>query len=361
MLFKKLSIALALASFAVPVHAVNWGSWGNNTNLRSPQLVQAMQTLAAQSNMQLVNAGLNGTQAGTPAAGGANAPVQLGNTGTLVNVTSGQMLNPATGLPTGTIGSAVIGGAGGVGAGVAVVVAAAPMPATITLPNDMTLPGFEGVSAAEIASGRLTMICFGGVFCSVKNPASTFVNSGSDVATQQAWGIWQGTQNATFSVYMKQTQGSSTITLQNVQPGGTINQQAVGPMFTGVLPATGTFNYTYLGGVISNPTTNTVGTVNSATLTANFTAATVQNTLNATIAGTTYTVNTPALPIQANGASSFVAVNGGLPTSVATCTPVCTANVSTNFNGAAGAGAIVMTVITPAGPGTIFANTIFKR
>lgn len=246
---------------------------------------------------------------------------------------SGQMLNPTTGQPVGAIGGAG-GGAGG-----------GSIAATITLPADMVWPGNTGISAAEIATGRVTIVCPDPFFCNVKNPASTFVNNGSDVATQQAWGVWQGAANATSGFYLKAAPGSAQINFSsnNTQ---SIYAYAIGPMFTGVLPATGTFNYIYLGGVITNPTTSAVGTVNSASLTVNFTAATVQNTLNATIAGTTYAVNTPASAINANGSI-------GIGT---TCTPACNATVFTAFNGAAGAGAIITTNI-----GSVMAQTVFKR
>ena len=341
-LFKLLPVAAVLATFAAPSQAANWGAWSNNTNLRSAQFIQTLQNLTVQANTQLVNAAFNAPSAATTPATNAttntlpSTNVQLGNTTMLLSVTSGQMLNPATGQPIGAIsGSSGAGGSAGGGS----------TAATITLPADMIWPGNAGISAAEIATGRVTIVCPDPFFCNVKNPASTFVNNGSDVATQQAWGIWQGTANATSGFYLKAAPGGSIINFSanNAQSS---YAYAIGPMFTGTLPATGTFNYIYLGGVITNSTTSAVGTVNSASLTVNFTAATVQNTLNATIAGTTYSVNTPASAINANGSM-------GIGT---TCTPACNATAFTAFNGTAGAGAIVTTNI-----GNVMAQTVFKR
>jgi len=335
-IFKLLPVAAVLASFAAPAQAVNWGAWGGNTNLRPAQFVQALQNLAAQSNNQLLNAAFNGTPPQGGNGTGNSLPatnVQLGGGGTLLSVTSGQLLNPATGLPIGPIGG---GGAGGGGGG---------LPASITLPNDMIWNGFAGISAAEIATGQITMVCPDPFFCSVKNPAATFLNNGSDVATQQAWGIWQGAPNATFAMYLKQVPNQAAINFSSNNIDS-VYSYAVGPMFTGVLPAVGVFNYVYLGGVIANSVTGAAGTVNSASLTVDFGAATVQNSLNATIGGTTYTVSTPASAILANGS-----VGVG-----ATCAPACAASTFTSFNGAAGAGAIVTTTI-----GTNMAQTVFKR
>lgn len=342
-LFKVLPVAVVLAVFAVPTQAANWGAWGSNTNLRSPQFQQTLQNMMAQAN-QTGNAGFNAPQTGMPPAGsgaGNTLPatnLQLGNGGTLLSATSGQMLNPATGLPTGPIGAGAGAGGGGAGGGGA-------LPASMTLPNDMIWNGFAGISAAEIASGLVTIVCPDPFFCSVKNPAATFLNNGSDVATQQAWGIWKGAPNATLAMYLKQVPNQAGINFQSNNIDA-VYSYAVGPMFSGTLPVAGTFNYIYLGGVIANSVTGAVGTVNSATLTANFTAGTVQNSLNATIGGTTYVVNTPASAIQANGSM-------GVGT---TCTPACSATTFTGFNGAAGAGAIVNTNI-----GTIMAQTVFKR
>lgn len=341
-LLKLLPIAAALATLAVPAQAANWGAWSNNTNLRSAQFRQSLQNMTMQANTQMVNAAYNAPQAATAPTANAttntlpSTNVQLSNATTLLSVTSGQTLNPATGLPTGAIGGAGSTAGGGSTA------------TTITLPGDMIYGGFSGASAAEIATGRITMECPDPFFCVVKNPAATFVNTGNDAATQQAWGIWQGAVNATYAVYLKQAPGSAQLNFSQNVPSA-IHQYAIGPAFTGTLPTTGTVNYTYLGGVISDQLTGVAGTINSASLTANFTAATVQNTLNATVAGTTYAVATPATVITANVALNLVGV---------TCSPACTATSNTVFNGAAGAGAIVSTWI---GNTDVTAQTVFKR
>lgn len=359
-LFKLLPIVATLATLAVPAQAANWGAWSNNTNLRSAHFRQSLQNMSMQANTQMVNAAFNAPQAATAPTANAttntlpSTNVQLSDATTLLSVTSGQSLDPASGLPTGAIGGALttrlmqLGGAGG-GAGGGSTAASITLPGDVAYTYNGSFSSGTGVSAAEIATGRITMECPDPYYCFVKNPAATFVNTGSDAATQQVWGIWQGAVNATYAAYLKnQTPGSAQLQFSLNIPSA-IHQYAVGPEFTGTLPTTGTFNYTYLGGVISDQLTGVAGTINSASLTANFTAGTVQNTLNATVAGTTYAVATPATAIT---------VNTTLITGATSCTPGCAAATQTVFNGAAGAGAIVTTTINNT---DVTAQAVFKR
>lgn len=360
-LFKLLPIAAALATLAVPAQAANWGAWSNNTNLRSPHFRQALQNMAAQANTQMVNAAFNAPQAATAPAANAttntlpSTNVQLSDATTLLSVTRGQMLDPATGLPTGAIGGTGVDGAaalaalGGTGGGSTAATITLPGAATITLPSDMVytyqsnLSSSSGVSPSEMTNSHITMICPDPSTCVVLNRAANYMHT---TRAGQAWGTWAGAVNATYAIYTRQA-GSAQLNFSQNMPSA-IYQYAVGPEFTGTLPTTGTFNYTYLGGVISDQLTGVAGTISSASLTANFTAGTVQNTLNATVAGTNYVVTTPATAITVN-----VALNTG-----ATCTPACVATTNTVFNNAAGAGAIVTTTINNT---DVTAQTVFLR
>jgi hypothetical protein len=64
------------------------------------------------------------------------------------------------------------------------------------------------------------------------------------------------------------------------------------------LPISGTYTYVLAGG--TNPTDNlgNVGTLNSATLQANFSAMTVNAGVNATVAGVNYVATGTNMPIQ---------------------------------------------------------------
>jgi hypothetical protein len=63
------------------------------------------------------------------------------------------------------------------------------------------------------------------------------------------------------------------------------------------LPTTGTYTYTHVGGTAPTDNLGNVGTLNSATLTANFTAQTVNLGVNATVAGSTLNAVGTNVPI----------------------------------------------------------------
>lgn len=110
-----------------------------------------------------------------------------------------------------------------------------------------------------------------------------------------------------------------------------------------VLPVTGTVTYNFIGG--TNPTDQSgVGTLNSATLVANFTAATVNLGVNASVNGNTWAASASAVPIQKGVYFEAARQNGAGPLNLTCtggtgCTGVLTGKVIGGFTGPTGQGA----------------------
>lgn len=103
---------------------------------------------------------------------------------------------------------------------------------------------------------------------------ATPVGRGTDPISGISWGRWQGGNLAITDL------ATSTVT----NPANTNSHWIVGPTMTGPvdLPLSGTFNYVLAGGTAPTDSLGGVGTLNSASLTANFTAQTVSVGLNVT-------------------------------------------------------------------------------
>lgn len=103
---------------------------------------------------------------------------------------------------------------------------------------------------------------------------ATAVGMGTDPISGISWGRWQGGNLAITDL------ATSTVT----NPANTNSHWIVGPTMTGPvdLPLSGTFNYVLAGGSAPTDSLGGVGTLNSASLTANFTAQTVSVGLNVT-------------------------------------------------------------------------------
>lgn len=112
-----------------------------------------------------------------------------------------------------------------------------------------------------------------------------------------------------------------------------------------VLPVTGTVTYNFIGG--TNPTDQSgVGTLNSATLVANFTAATVNLGVNASVNGNTWAASASAVPIQKGVYFEAARQNGAGPLNLTCtggtgCTGVLTGKVIGGFTGPTGQGAAI--------------------
>lgn len=173
---------------------------------------------------------------------------------------------------------------------------------------------------------------------------ATPVGRGTDPISGISWGRWQGGNLAITDLAT-----STVTTLAN-----TNSHWIVGPTMTGPvdLPLSGTFNYVLAGGSAPTDSLGGVGTLNSASMTANFTAQTVSVGLNVTTpnAGNLVASGT-GIPIEQKSffnAGTTNAPNGGanLGSLTVTCPAGCgTAAVSGHlggvFVGAGGIGAAV--------------------
>ena len=152
---------------------------------------------------------------------------------------------------------------------------------------------------------------------------ATPVGRGTDPISGISWGRWQGGNLAITDL------ATNTVT----NPANTNSHWIVGPTMTGPvdLPLSGTFNYVLAGGTAPTDSLGGVGTLNSASMTANFTAQTVSVGLD---------VTTP-------NAGNLVASGTGIPIEQKSFFNAGTANAP---NGGANLGSL--TVTCPAGCGT---------
>ena len=181
-------------------------------------------------------------------------------------------------------------------------------------------------------------------------------DAGFDAVTGLVWGRWSG--------------GSATIAGQNVALANRslhyiFSSTQSGPV---ALPLTGTASYDVIGSSSPTDLSGNIGRLNSAALNANFTARTVDTSLNLTIAGQTWNASTVGAPI--NRDQYFSAFAGGpnfpgLPRPaqlLLSCTPSCTpinpsGSLDGFFTGRTGNGAAVMYNLNNAISGSI----AFKR
>jgi len=166
-------------------------------------------------------------------------------------------------------------------------------------------------------------------------------DAGFDAATGLVWGRWSS--------------GGATIAGQNVALANRslhyiFSSAQSGPV---ALPLTGTASYDVIGSTNPTDLSGNTGRLNSAALNANFSARTVDTSLNLTIAGQTWNASTVGAPI--NRDQYFSAFAGGpnfpgLPRPaqlLLSCTPSCTptnpvGSLDGFFTGRTGNGAAVM-------------------
>ena len=123
----------------------------------------------------------------------------------------------------------------------------------------------------------------------------TSVTAGS-ATTGAAWGYWTGVSSATQTI----TTNVSTTTTTTTTPGiiSWITAPSSSPFY---LPSVlqGTMTYNLLGGVATDG--SNLGTVNSASLTVNFSSQLVDLALNATVNGLTWVVTGTGAPLRGGG------------------------------------------------------------
>jgi hypothetical protein len=192
----------------------------------------------------------------------------------------------------------------------------------------------------------------------VAQVGATLTEAGTDPTTGISWGRWAG---GALDVTDRATGGSTRFS----NPGSL--HWIAGPEMTGpvVLPTSGTFAYTFVGGTTPTDQAGGTGNLNSATLTANFTAMTVDARVNATVAGTTLDGLAQGMAIMPRG--HFGTETG---TMTVTCTGTCgTATAGAMggaFTGATGNGAALLYHMTATGgalaaPVGISGTAAFKR
>lgn len=124
---------------------------------------------------------------------------------------------------------------------------------------------------------------------------ATLLESGRDAATGISWGRYGG---GVVAIRDRIGGGfaSKTVDLSAQNWHGIFSATQTGPV---ALPTTGTFTYTKVGG--TSPTDNlgsAAGTLNAATLVADFAAQTVNAGVNLTVNGQTWAAGANTLPIQ---------------------------------------------------------------
>lgn len=162
--------------------------------------------------------------------------------------------------------------------------------------------------------------------------AATNLENGSNATTGLSWGRWSGTADAV-------ERGTGTVVGQaeNVH---FISSQETGPA---LLPLSGTFNYVKIGNTTPTNQSGVTGTLDAASLTADFTARQVNVGITATVAGTTLTGTANNLNLFDN-AFHANSNGGGTGTINVSCTGSCgaqnTGSITGHFtgNGAVGAG-----------------------
>jgi len=178
-----------------------------------------------------------------------------------------------------------------------------------------------------------------GASVAVADVANTLPEVGSDPTTGISWGRWAG---GAIDVTDRAT-GSPT---RFPNPGSL--HWIAGPVMTGpvALPTSGTFAYTHVGGTTPTDQAGATGTLNSATLTANFTAMTVDAQVKATVGATTLDGLAQGMAIMPRG--HFGTETGTMTVNCTGCTgtPVTAGAMGGAFTGPIGAGAALIYQLT---------------
>jgi regulator of RNase E activity RraA len=156
---------------------------------------------------------------------------------------------------------------------------------------------------------------------------SQVVDNGIDATTGISWGRWSG-GSATI--------GGTDTSLASRSQHYIFSATQTGPT---TLPLTGTAVYEVAGATRPTDLQGNVGTFNSATLNANFSARTADATVNVTIANQTWNASASGMPIYRDvtfAANTGRSPGGGLPAPTQlniTCTPNCGAGATGSFDG----------------------------
>ncbi len=209
--------------------------------------------------------------------------------------------------------------------------------ATTNRPNEVTVGANGAVSAFSapyVSNSRLAG------HQAYQQGTASMVDNGFDATTGLVWGRWSG---GTATV------GGVSTNLANASLHYIFGPTQNGPVS---LPLTGTATYDVVGSTRPTDTQGHTGTLNSATLNANFSQRTVDASVIVGINGQTWTGSAQAVPIYRDQYFSAYGGSGipGIPRPsvfLISCAPNCTPTVPTGsldgfFTGRTGRGAGVM-------------------
>lgn len=209
--------------------------------------------------------------------------------------------------------------------------------ATTNRPDEVSIDeqGRASAFAAPYVSGNRLIS-----HASYAQGSASVVDSGFDAATGLSWGRWAG--------------GTATVGGQSANLANASLHYIFGPTQSGPvsLPLTGTATYDVIGSTRPTDGAGHTGTLNSATLNANFSARTVDASINVGINGQTWNGSASGVPIYRDQYFSAYGGSGvpGVPRPAQftiTCAPACTPALPTGsldgfFTGRTGRGAGVM-------------------
>ncbi len=166
---------------------------------------------------------------------------------------------------------------------------------------------------------------------------ATLMDFGTDPVTGMSWGRWQGGQMSLTSL--------STGQVTPIANGAGSTHWFASPTQTQAitLPLTGVIPYTLAGKTTPTDASGALGTLNSATFTANFTNATVDIGLNLSMPAVTKPTASPSITINASAfgipimpGANFTTTNPTI--SCPACTGVTTGTIAGQFSGPGGPG-----------------------
>ncbi|MCK9352950.1 MAG: FecR domain-containing protein [Gallionella sp.] len=189
--------------------------------------------------------------------------------------------------------------------------------------------GFNANGMTDTGSSRLSI------------GTATQTGLGTDPTTGISWGRWVG---GSVDVTDRATGAVTPTALGSASLHWIATPTMTAPV---ALPVSGVYNYVLGGGTAPTDNLGAIGTLNSATLVANFTAQTVDVGVNVGINSMTLTASGTAIPIQQRSmfsANTFVVGGGALSASCtgAGCSGTTQADIGGAFTGAAGAGAAMI-------------------
>lgn len=189
-------------------------------------------------------------------------------------------------------------------------------------------------AAGNVTGGSVTYKDFSGTGGgqTYSSSGGTAADSGKDTVTGLAWGRWQGGTLTSSSTYYGQDatgatglgaydQASGKFVIGGSFPQTTnlgssslhwITGQQAAPGYLAQV-VTGTSTYSLIGGTKPTDTLGNVGTLNKASLAANFTAQTVSAGVDFTISSNTWTLQSNTMPLNGNYFNAFSCIGCTTP------------------------------------------------